>query len=77
MGGVRITVLPVDNNGTPAEMRGDSTLVTGEDGIVIFTNLGLTKPGGYRLVTNAEIVLSRSTLIDIPHVETTRFNIRP
>lgn len=76
VGGVRITVLPVDNNGTPAEMRGDSTLVTGEDGIVIFTNLGLTKPGGYRLVTNAELVLARSQ-IDIPHVESIRFNVRP
>lgn len=77
VGGVRVTVLPVDNNGTPAEMRGDSTLVTGEDGTVTYTNLGLTKPGGYRLLTNAEFVVSRSSQIVIPHVVSTRFNIRP
>jgi hypothetical protein len=77
VGGVKITVVPVDNNGTPAEMRGDSTLVTGEDGTVTYTNLGLTKPGGYRLFTVAELVVSRSDQIVIPHVSSTRFNIRP
>ena len=77
VGGVKITVLPVDNNGTPAEMRGDSTLVTGEDGTVTYTNLGLTKPGGYRLLTNAELVVARSAEIVIPHITSTRFNIRP
>jgi hypothetical protein len=77
VGGVRITVLPVNNNGTPAEMRGDSTLVTGEDGTVTYTNLGLTKPGGYALLTNAELVEQRSTQIVIPHVTSTKFNVRP
>ena len=77
VGGVRVTVLPIDNNGTPAEMRGDSTLVTGEDGTVTYTNLGLTKPGGYRLFTTAELVVSRSADIVIPHVSSRRFNIRP
>jgi hypothetical protein len=77
VGGVRITVVPVDNNGTPAEMRGDTTLVTGEDGTVTYTNLGLTKPGGYRLLTVAELVEQRSTAIVIPHVTSDRFNIRP
>ena len=77
VGGVRITVLPVDNNGTPAEMRGDSTLVTGEDGTVTYTNLGLTKTGGYALLTNAELVEQRSADIVIPHVTSIKFNIRP
>jgi len=77
VGGVRITVLPVNNNGTPAEMRGDSTLVTGEDGTVTYTNLGLTKTGGYALLTNAELVEQRSTSIVIPHVTSTKFNVRP
>lgn len=77
VGGVRVTVLPIDNNGTPAEMRGDSTLVTGENGTVTYTNLGLTKTGGYRLVTNAELVEQRSDSIVIPHVISVRFNIRP
>jgi hypothetical protein len=77
VGGVRITVLPVNNNGTPGEMRGDSTLVTGEDGTVTYTNLGLTKPGGYALLTNAELVEQRSDSIVIPHVTSTKFNVRP
>lgn len=77
VGGVQITVVPVNNNGTPAEMRGDSTLVTGEDGTVTYTNLGLTKTGGYALLTNAELVEQRSTAIVIPHVTSTKFNIRP
>lgn len=77
VGGVRITVVPVNNNGTPAEMRGDSTLVTGEDGTVTYTDLGLTKTGGYALLTNAELVEQRSSLIVIPHVTSTKFNIRP
>ena len=77
VGGVRITVVPVNNNGTPAEMRGDSTLVTGEDGTVTYTNLGLTKPGGYALLTNAELVEQRSTAIVIPHVTSIKFNVRP
>jgi hypothetical protein len=77
VGGVRITVVPVNNNGTPAEMRGDSTLVTGEDGTVTYTNLGLTKPGGYALLTNAELVEQRSSQIVIPHVTSTKFNVRP
>lgn len=76
VGGVQITVVPVDNNGTPAEMRGDSVLVTGEDGTVTYLDLGLTKPGGYRLVTIAE-VLGRSSAIVIPQVSSDRFNIRP
>ena len=77
VGGVRITVVPVNNNGTPAEMRGDSTLVTGEDGTVTYTDLGLTKTGGYALLTNAELVEQRSTEIVIPHVTSTKFNVRP
>ncbi|HET9708043.1 MAG TPA: hypothetical protein VFP39_07050 [Gemmatimonadales bacterium] len=77
VGGVRITVVPVNNNGTPAEIRGDSTLVTGEDGTVTYTNLGLTKPGGYALLTNAELVEQRSSQIVIPHVTSTKFNVRP
>jgi hypothetical protein len=77
VGGVRITVLPVNNNGTPAEMRGDSTLVTGEDGTVTYTDLGLTKTGGYALLTNAELVEQRSSQIVIPHVTSTKFNVRP
>lgn len=77
VGGVRVTVVPVNNNGTPAEMRGDSTLVTGEDGTVTYTNLGLTKTGGYALLTNAELVEQRSASIVIPHVTSTKFNIRP
>lgn len=77
VGGVRITVLPVNNNGTPAEMRGDSTLVTGEDGTVTYTNLGLTKTGGYALLTNAELVEQRSSQIIIPHVTSIKFNVRP
>jgi len=77
VGGVQITVVPVNNNGTPAEMRGDSTLVTGEDGTVTYTNLGLTKPGGYALLTNAELVEQRSTQIVIPHVTSIKFNVRP
>jgi hypothetical protein len=77
VGGVQITVVPVNNNGTPAEMRGDSTLITGEDGTVTYTDLGLTKTGGYALLTNAELVESRSAQIVIPHVASTKFNIRP
>jgi hypothetical protein len=77
VGGVEITVVPVNNNGTPAEMRGDSTLVTGEDGTVTYTNLGLTKTGGYALQTNAELVEQRSTQIVIPHVTSIKFNVRP
>jgi hypothetical protein len=77
VGGVQITVVPVNNNGTPAEMRGDSTLVTGEDGTVTYTNLGLTKTGGYALLTNAELVEQRSAAIVIPHITSTKFNIRP
>jgi hypothetical protein len=77
VGGVRVTVIPVDNNGTPAEIRGDTTLVTGEDGTVTYTNLGLTKTGAYKLLTNAELVEQRSPNIIIPHVTSTRFNIRP
>lgn len=77
VGGVQITVVPVNNNGTPAEMRGDSTLITGEDGTVTYTNLGLTKTGGYALLTNAELVEQRSDSIVIPHVTSTKFNIRP
>lgn len=77
MGGVQITVVPVNNNGTPAEMRGDSTLITGEDGTVTYTNLGLTKTGGYALLTNAELVEQRSDSIVIPHVTSIKFNIRP
>ena len=77
MGGVRVTVVPVNNNGTPVEMRGDSTLVTGEDGTVTYTNLGLTKTGGYALLTNAELVEQRSAEIVIPHVTSTKFNVRP
>jgi len=77
VGGVRVTVVPVNNNGTTAEMRGDSTLVTGEDGTVTYTNLGLTKPGGYALLTNAELVEQRSSQIVIPHVTSTKFNVRP
>lgn len=77
VGGVRVTVVPVNNNGTPVEMRGDSTLVTGEDGTVTYTDLGLTKTGGYALLTNAELVEQRSAQIVIPHVTSTKFNIRP
>ena len=77
VGGVSVTVLPINNNGTPAEMRGDSTLITGEDGTVTYTNLGLTKPGGYALLTNAELVEQRSSQIVIPHVASTKFNVRP
>ena len=77
VGGVSITVVPVNNNGTPGEIRGDSTLVTGENGTVTYTNLGLTKPGGYALVTNAELVEQRSDSIVIPHVTSIKFNVRP
>ena len=77
VGGVRVTVVPIDNNGTTVALLGAATLVTGEDGTVTYTDLGLTKPGGYRLVTNAELVVSRSADIVVPHVESTRFNIRP
>ena len=77
VGGVRITVVPVNNNGTPAQLLGVATLVTGEDGTVTYTNLGLTKPGGYALLTNAELVEQRSDSIVIPHVTSTKFNVRP
>jgi len=77
VGGVRITVLPVNNNGTPVEIRGLATLVTGEDGTVTYTDLGLTKTGGYALLTSAELVEQRSSQIVIPHVTSTKFNVRP
>lgn len=77
VGGVRVTVVPVNNNGTPGELRGDATLVTGEDGTVTYTNLGLTKTGGYALLTNAELVEQRSAEIVIPHITSIKFNIRP
>lgn len=77
VGGVQITLLAINNNGTPAQLLGVSTLVTGEDGKVNYVNLGLTKPGGYALLTNAELVQDRSSQIVIPHVTSTKFNIRP
>ena len=77
VGGVRITVVAVNNNGTPGEIRGTATLVTGEDGTVTYTDLGMTKPGGYALLTNAELVEQRSSAIVIPHVTSTKINVRP
>src|SRR5262245_3302753 len=73
IGGVRITLVPVNNNGTPVEIRGTATLVTGEDGTATYTDLGLTKTGGYALLTNAELVEQRSSEIVIPHVTSTKF----
>ena len=42
-----------------------------------FDNIGITKTGGYRLVTMAEIVVNRSAEIVIPSATSDRFNIRP
>jgi hypothetical protein len=76
VGGVRVTVIAVDNNGTPADLLGTSTLTTGEDGTVTYTGLGLDKTGAFRLLTGAELVVSRSGIV-IPHVMSKKFNIRP
>lgn len=77
VGGVRIDVEGVNNNGTGADILGTHPLVSGEDGTVTFTDLGQVKPGGYTLLTQAELVVQRSTLIVIPHVTSEHFNIRP
>lgn len=77
VGGVRVDVEGINNNGTGADILGTHPLVTGEDGTVTFTDLGQVKPGGYELLTQAELVVQRSTLIVIPHVTSVHFNIRP
>lgn len=42
---VAVSVTTVLNNGTPLELLGTTTVVTGSDGIARFTDLRLTKPG--------------------------------
>lgn len=75
--GVRIDLAAVNNNGVTGSLLGTRPLVTGEDGTVTFTDLGLNKTGGYKLLTVAELVVQRSEDIVIPSVTSKKFNIRP
>jgi len=77
VGGVTVDLQAVDNNGHYVELLGTRPLVTLEDGTITFGDLGLNKPGGYSLITVAELVVDRSTTIVIPSITSDRFNIRP
>jgi hypothetical protein len=75
--GVRVDVVAVNNNGQTVVLFGTRPLVTLEDGTVTFTDLGLNKSGGYKLLTVAELVVARSEEIVIPSITSNKFNIRP
>jgi hypothetical protein len=77
VGGVSVDLEAINNNGVTVVLQGTHPLVTGEDGTVTFTDLGLNKTGGYKLLTVAELVVARSEEIVIPSVTSDKFNIRP
>jgi hypothetical protein len=77
VGGVSVDLEAINNNGVTVVLQGTHPLVTGEDGTVTFTDLGLNKTGGYKLLTVAELVVARSQEIVIPSVTSKKFNIRP
>lgn len=77
VGGVKVDLEAVDNNGSWVELFGSHPDTTSENGTITFTDLGLNKPGGYQLITIAELVVQRSTSITIPSVTSDKFNVRP
>jgi hypothetical protein len=72
--GVLVSITAINNNGTPAELCGNTTGVTDADGIVTLDGIGVTKTGGYLLVAKGKVAGR-----DIGSVPTRseRFHIRP
>lgn len=72
---VTITMTSVNNNGTPADLLGDTTEVTGYDGIATFANLSEIKTGGYVLVAIGSV--GGRAAIFVLQATSARFNVRP
>ena len=72
---VSITLSSTNNNGTPAELGGTLTQITGPNGIAIFADLTQAKTGGYLLVANGTV--GGRPAINVPAFTSIRFNVRP
>jgi hypothetical protein len=72
---VAVTVVAVDNNGTPAQLLGGEVQITDADGRATFAALIQVKPGGYRLVASGEVGGRES--IPVTPTTSARFNVRP
>jgi hypothetical protein len=72
---VAITLTAVNNNGTPAQLIGDTTEVTDASGVATFTDLSETKTGGYVLVASGTV--GGRPAIFVLQATSARFNVRP
>lgn len=73
-----ITLAATNNNGTPAQLLGTLTQITNGSGIATFTDLSLTKTGGYLFVASGGGigVIGRPAIVVVPDTSA-RFNVRP
>lgn len=72
---VSVTLVAVNNNGTPAFLGGKVTQVTNGAGIATFANLTESKTGGYVLVASGT-VNGREAIV-VLQTTSARFNVRP
>jgi hypothetical protein len=72
---VTITLVAVNNNGTPALLSGTLTKTTDASGTVTFDDLSESKTGAYTLVASGAV--NGRPAIGVPQVTSNRFNVRP
>jgi len=72
--GVNVSLLAYNNNGTPAELSGGESILTGPDGVASFDNLILNSPGAYRWEATAYLEGADPDTIVI---ESGKFHIKP
>ena len=72
--GVSVTLQAYNNNGTPAELSGGESILTGPDGVATFDNLILNSPGAYRWEATAYLEGADPETVVI---ESGKFHIKP
>ena len=70
-----VTLIAVNNNGTPAVLSGTLTQVTDANGIATFPDLSQSKTGGYILVASGSV--NGRPSITVVNGSSARFNVSP
>jgi len=76
VGGVSVKLESFNNNGAKVVLSGTNPVVTGEDGVAMFT-LTLNKPGAYRLRTTSLTTVLGRPAITVSQVTSVKFNVKP
>jgi len=74
VGGVAVSLTQVNNNGTPAQICGNTWGTTDDNGNLTLDGIALTKTGGYELVASGNVP---GRNINSSGATSDKFNIRP